>query len=69
MEISVNENNKTVEIWLTNAEQEDQHTSQLLKHLFAEYKAQKYLVAVYTSGVGDLLDNTTSLIIHNRTAT
>lgn len=63
MEILTDDKKKIVEIWLTRAERADAQTR--LKALYAAYKEQKYTVAVYESGEGDLLDCTRELLCYN----
>lgn len=67
IETKVLDNERIVEIWLTRTEKEDIQLREHLRLLFQQYKQKKYLVAVYESGGGDLLDGTTALILHNRT--
>ena len=66
MEMNVRDDKKIVEIWLTNAEKVDPILREGLKELYAEYKAKKYLVAVFESGGGDLYENTRDLLLYNR---
>jgi len=63
----VRDSEKIVEIWLTAAEKKDQQVQQLLQPVYANYKAQKYKVAVFCSGQKDLFDSTAGLLLHNRT--
>ena len=62
MLIRVNDSDKNTEIWLTNSDQQQQID---LKPLYKEYKSKGYLVAVYMSGKGDLLEYTKDLVCHN----
>ena len=66
MEIHVEHPQKIVEIWLTNAEQDDAALRESFKPLFEEYKQKKYKVAVFQSGCGDLAYDTAGLLLHNR---
>jgi len=66
MEINVNNSTRIVEIWLSNAEKNDDEIRQSLKPLFKEWKAQKYLPVVYESGEGDLKESILGLLRHNR---
>jgi len=68
LEINVNNESKIVEIWLTNAEKVDAALRERLKPLYREYRAKKYLVAVFESGEGDLFEGTRDLLLHNREA-
>ena len=62
----VNHDKKVVTVWLTNDEKNSTSLYEDMKGLFAEWKAQKYTVAVFESGSGDLYDNTLALLSHNR---
>ena len=62
MKIDVNDDDRIVSVWLTNADQADEALRQSLKPLYQSYHAQKYLVAVYLSGKGDLFENTLALL-------
>lgn len=66
MEITVRDDRKTVEIWLTNEEKQDSSLRQQLKPLYKEYHDKKYLVAVFQSGSRELADATSDLICYNR---
>lgn len=66
MEIDVHEDKKHVAIWLTKAEKNDPVVRERLKPICAEYKAKKYLVAVFESGEGDLYELTRDLLLLNR---
>lgn len=66
MEINVRDNSKIVEIWLSNSEKRDEQLRERLKPLYQEYKAKKYLVAVFESGERDLADATSDLLCYNR---
>ena len=66
MEMDVREKEKRVYIWLTRAESEDPALKESLKPIYQEYKAKKYLVAVYESGTGDLEGSIRDLLLYNR---
>ena len=66
MEMNVRDDQKLVEIWLTNAEKIDPVLREGLKEIYAKYKTKKYMVAVFESGKGDLYENTRDLLIFNR---
>ena len=66
MEIDVHEDKKHVVIWLTKAEKNDPAVQERIKPICAEYKAKKYLVAVFESGEGDLYELTRDLLLFNR---
>ena len=66
MEIEVKDKQKRVNIWLTHAESQDEALMESLKPLYKEYKAKKYLVAVFASGTEDLKGLTCELLRYNR---
>ena len=67
IELQVRDGEKIVEIWLTSAEKKDKKVQEMLQPVYANYKTQKYKVAVFYSGQKNLLDNTEGLLRHNRT--
>lgn len=67
MEITVRDDKKLVEIWLTKAERDDITLQIRLKPLYAAYKARKYLVVVLQSGERSLPDCSSGLLRHNQT--
>ena len=69
MEINVRDSNKIVEVWLTREEKQNANLRERLKPLYQEYKAKKYLVAVFESGERDLEELTGSLLGYNRKRT
>ena len=66
MRMTVDETKKIVCFWLTNAEKNDAELRESLKPMYKEYHAQKYTVAVFTSGEQDLYENTRDLLLYNR---
>ena len=66
MEIERNEEKKIISIWLTKQESRDQALRDRLKPLYAQWKTQKYLVAVYHSGTEDLYRSTLDLLVYNK---
>lgn len=66
MEIHVRDESRIVEVWLTNAEQQDAEVCERLKPLYQEYKRKNYLVAVFQSGDQNLADVTSDLLRYNR---
>ena len=66
LEMNVRDDQKLVEIWLTNAEKIDPVLREGLKEIYAKYKTKKYMVAVFESGKGDLYENTRDLLLYNR---
>ena len=67
MEIDVKDKEKRVNIWLTHAESQDKTLMESLKPLYREYKAKKYLVAVFSSGTEDLKGSILDLLNYNKT--
>ena len=66
MEICINDERKTVEVWLSNEEKNNPAVRQRLKPLYAEYAEKKYTVAVFMSGSQDLYSLTSGLLCYNR---
>lgn len=66
MQINREDNQKRIEIWLTNEEKSDPALCASLKPLFKRFHGQKYLVAVFLSGEGDLYEGTRALLLYNR---
>ena len=66
MEICINDERRTVEIWLSNEEKNNRAVQQRLKPLYAEYAGKKYTVAVFMSGSQDLYSLTSDLLCYNR---
>lgn len=66
MELSINDERKTVEVWLSNEEKNNPAVRQRLKPLYAEYAEKKYTVAVFMSGSQDLYSLTSDLLCYNR---
>lgn len=66
MDVNRDEEKKIIEVWLTRKESQDEALHNRLQPLYAEWKKQKYLVAVYHSGVEDLYRNTLDLLSYNK---
>ena len=64
--MEVRDKEKRVYIWLTRAESEDPALKESLKPIYQDYKAKKYLVAVYESGTGNLEESIRDLLLYNR---
>ena len=69
MEINVRDSSKIVEVWLTREEKQNINLRERLKPLYQEYKAKKFLVAVFESGEQDLEELTGSLLGYNKKRT
>ena len=66
MEITRNDETRTISVWLTNADQQNEEIQNWLKGKYPVWKKQGYLTAVYKSGHEDLYENTLALLKHNR---
>ena len=66
MELEIKDKQKRVNIWLTHAESQDPVFMESLKPIYKEYKARKYLVAVFASGTENLKSLTCDLLRYNR---
>ncbi|MEG1884346.1 MAG: hypothetical protein RR224_11615 [Clostridia bacterium] len=66
MKIEVNEKDRLATFWLVGAEQADGALQEQLKPQITQYRQQKYTVAVFKSGSGNLLDTTAGLLLHNQ---
>ena len=60
----VHDDEKYVELWLTNAESNDDILRDGLQPLFKEYKKKRYRVVIFSSGKGDLVTLTKDLLKH-----
>ena len=69
LEINIRDSNQIVEVWLTREEKQDINIRESLKPLYQEYKAKKFLVAVFESGEQNLEELTGSLLGYNRKRT
>lgn len=66
MQMDVNEQKKTVELWLTRKERCDPSCLGSLKSICQQYKAKNYLVALFLYGEADLYQQTRDLLRYNR---
>jgi len=66
IKINVRDDDRIVEVWLTNGEKANERLKVSLQPLYDEYKQRKYKVAVFQSGNNDLADCTAGLLLHNR---
>lgn len=66
LEMNVNSGKKLVEIWLSRNECNDPGFRESLKPVFGKYHAEKFLVAVFMPGDGDLYASTRDLLCYNR---
>ena len=66
MEIIQDDAKKLVQVWLTRQEGEDSAVQERLQPMYAQWKQQKYMVAVFHSGQEDLKENTMALLTYNK---
>ena len=66
MEIIQDNAKKLVQVWLTRMESEDAAVQERLKPMYAQWKKQKYMVAVFRSGKEDLKQSTLDLLAYNK---
>ena len=66
MQMSVKENRKTVEIWVTRQEWDDPAFRESLEPIYKKYRDQKYLVVVFLSGDEALYDLTRDHLLFTR---
>ncbi|MBO4308969.1 MAG: hypothetical protein J5885_03975 [Clostridia bacterium] len=65
MEIHVRDDIRTIEVWLNRAEAKDDALRERMAPWYRRWKQQKYLVAVFSSGEGDLFELTKFLLQKN----
>ena len=66
MEIIQDDAKKLVQVWLTRKESEDAAVQANLKPMYAQWKKQKYMVAVFRSGKEDLQRSPLDLLAYNK---
>ena len=66
MEIIQDDAKKLVQVWLSRKESGDEALQSRLKPMYAQWKQQKYMVAVFNSGQEDLKENTLALLAYNK---
>ena len=66
MEIIRDDAKKLVQVWLTRHEGQDSALQERLKPMYAQWKQQKYMVAVFRSGNEDLQESTLALLAFNK---
>ncbi len=66
MEIIQDDAKKLVQVWLSRKESGDEALQSRLKPMYAQWKQQKYMVAVFHSGQEDLKENTLALLAYNK---
>ena len=65
MQITMDDEYKLVQVWLTNSEKDDPQIGQNLKPIYNKYKDSEYQVVVNKSGHQDLYENTLALLKSN----
>ena len=66
MELNIVHQNKTVEIWLTRADQNDSQVLAALQKIYQDCKAKNYTAAVFSSGCANLYEQTRDLLLYNQ---
>ena len=66
MEIIRDDAKKLEQVCLTRQEGEDSAVQERLQPMYAQWKQQKYMVAVFHSGQEDLKENTMALLAYNK---
>ncbi len=66
MVMSVLEDRKIVQIWLTNEEKDDPNVHARLKPMYQRNKSQGYMTVVYKSGKQDLKEGIRDLLLYNK---
>lgn len=66
MEMSINNESRTVEVWLSTQEARDPVLKERLSLLYQVFALQKYMVAVFQSGRRDLVRSTSDLLCYDR---
>lgn len=66
MEIIQDDAKKLVQVWLSQKESKDEALQNRLKPMYAQWKQQKYTVAVFRSGKEDLKESTLALLAYNK---
>ena len=67
MQIIKNEKSGIAQIWLSNAEQQNERVMNLVECKIKELSGEKFKVAVFRSGSKDLYECTENLLHHNLT--
>lgn len=66
MEINIDNNTKIVEIWLRNDEKRNIQFQESCRQIYANYRTQKYTIAVFESGTYGLSESIKNLIKQNQ---
>lgn len=66
MEINPHKESKLVDIWLSHEDQASQEIQERLRNIYRRCSEEKYIVAVFYSGLQDLAEETSALLRYNR---
>ena len=66
MEIIQDDAKKLMQVWLSQKESRDEGLQNRLNPMYAQWKQQKYTVAVFRSGKEDLKESTLALLEYNK---
>lgn len=66
MEIIRDDQEKMIQVWMTNQERQDAALQRQMKPMYAQWKGEKFLVAVFQSGPKDLQTSTRDLLSYNK---
>jgi len=66
MTIDIHAEERFVEIWLESCDENNEEVQGKVRELTDMFSEKKYYVAVFHSGKGDLLTNSSELIMRNR---
>lgn len=66
MEIVRDDQAKMVQVWMTNQERQDTALQRQMKPMYAQWKRENFLVAVFQSGPRELQTSTRDLLSYNK---
>lgn len=66
MEFRIRDDKRIVEIWLTNEEKKNESIRKSLNAIYKRYQKEKYTIAVFESGKGDLYSSILELLRYNQ---
>ena len=66
MDIHINEEERMVELWLTQSEKGDKDFRAALRPFYESYVNRKYKIVFFLSGESELLSGCRDLLLHNR---
>lgn len=65
MEMNIHRDTRTVDIWLTRHEAQNEQFRASLEPYYRQFEKQRYFVAVFESGDRELFSDTALLLRHN----